>query len=241
MYIDSAKYLEVAERLSIYREQNRKTQEEMSILLGVTQGHYSKFEKGISVISYKNMKLFWQAGGDIYYLITGRKYQTGIAEYYFDKCVSFRQKTEMYKLILWALRQVHNVDDSEEDLSEELQILEKYAPMVSDRDYRSNIWAGTRKIVQKAKQEFAADLQINVKRYRSLESHKTMPNADMLVVMYQRFRYSPLLFFDGDFHIVDTINRFAGRLSVEAQTSLVHLLDTGILWIKEQDTKDKDR
>lgn len=70
-------YYKIPKRLEEYRRKLSYTQEQMGELMDVGQDHYQRVEQGIVTISYHGLQQIEEHGGDIYYLITGKRQKSG--------------------------------------------------------------------------------------------------------------------------------------------------------------------
>lgn len=70
-------------------------------------------------------------------------------------------------------------------------------------------------------------LQINVKRYRRFEREEQLPDAYILLTLYQQLRYSPMLFLEDKLCFPDVINQIWDMFSKKEQEELRYILDEG--------------
>lgn len=194
-----SRYDGVCKRLIQYRKEMNLSQIEMGNRFGVSQGYYCKLEQGTHTISFSNLRLFWKTGGDVYYLITGASYQLGIIDEYTKKCREEVDKIEVEKIIIWLINQGiqrENLDDS--DFSR----LWKYIGYAENKYKENNIWLNIRKTEELSQEKIARIIDIDVKRYRRLEKNIILPDADILVTVYQKLGYSPLMFIENEFFCI---------------------------------------
>lgn len=221
-----SRYDAIPARLCEYRNQLNKSQEEMSELFMVSQSQYNKLENGNHIISYESLKAFWKSGGDIYFLITGERYQPGILERYTEKCKTSEEKAEILKLLIWTVKQ--GMRRLEYEIPAELKSMWKYVALAENEYTTENIWLNIRKAEHLSQQKLAKLIDIDVKRYRRLEKLCIDPDADILAVLYQKLQYSPLLFLENQLFYPDVLNRIWNEFPSELQAELEDWMDAGI-------------
>lgn len=185
-------YSEVIERLQTYRQAQRKTQEEMSTEMGVTQGYYAKLESGEHIISYDCLRTFEENGGDVHFLITGQRLEPVVLDDYMEACETREGRREMFRFILSVLhlglgmmRDGFFVE--REDIYKNLRFMQM------ELDKPGNIWKNIRRMDDITQLQMADILGINIKRYMRLEKEITKPNADILQRLYCNLSYVPML------------------------------------------------
>lgn len=219
------KYDEVPERLHKYRKYLNLNQQEMGRLFHVSQGQYDRLENGKYIITFESLKSFLDNGGDVYYLFTGQRYQAGILEYYMENCKNSWYKAQILKLIVWAFEV--GIYKEKIVLPENINNLWKYILLAENNYRQNNIWKNIRKTEEKSQINMADLLQINVKRYRRLEREEQFPDAYILLTLYQKLRYSPMLFLEDKLYFPDAINQIWEMFSKENQKELKYILDKG--------------
>ena len=158
-------YLEVVERLQAYRRAQRKTQQEMSADLGVTQSHYAKLESGANIISYDCLKTFEKNGGDVHFLITGQYLTVGILDSYMIRCRSEEGRLQLFRFIIWIVELGLKLE-GENHLPETVYANLKLAQELLDRP--ESIWKSIRRINHMTQFQMSDLLGINIKRYLRL-------------------------------------------------------------------------
>ncbi|MFQ6806508.1 MAG: helix-turn-helix domain-containing protein [Lachnospiraceae bacterium] len=216
----------IPERLQEYRKRLELTQQEMADLFSVSQSEYNRLENGKYVISYERLKAFLNNGGDIYYLFTGQRYQTGIFDYYLERCKNSWEKAQILKLLVWTLELgLHKENIS---LKESINALWKYVLFAENEYSTNNVWKTIRKAEDKSQAVMAEVLQINVKRYRRFEREQQLPDAYILLTLYQQLGYSPMLFLENKLCFPDLINQIWDMFSEKKQKELRNILDEGL-------------
>ena len=76
--------------------------------------------------------------------------------------------------------------------------------------------------------EMAERLQMEVKRYRRIEKEGAEPDVEVLCTLYDRFQYSPQIFFDLDKFYVDELNFYWCRLSESTKQFLNKIVNAAI-------------
>lgn len=219
-------YSEIPQRLSAYRKALNMSQEEMGRQFAVNQSHYYKLETGAKIISYKSMKQFRQNGGDLCYLITGEKYQRGIADEYIGRCRTQTGRTEAMKLILWLTEQgilLHS--GSTEELDKKMW---KHIKLAEREKEDASVWKKIRMIEDLSQIQMAEKLDISIKRYRRIEERKVEPDAEILSILYVEFGYSPLVILDRESYCMNEINSIWDSFPENIRKYLNRLLDENI-------------
>lgn len=215
----------IPRRLQEYRRRLELTQQEMADLFNVSPTEYNRLENGKYIIPFERLKAFLNNGGDIYYLFTGQRYQTGISDYYLEKCKNSWDRAQILKLLVWVLETgLHKGNIS---LEEDINALWKYV-LIAENEYSTkNVWENIRKAEDKSQVIMAEILQINVKRYRRFEREEQLPDAYILLTLYQQLRYSPMLFLEDKLCFPDVINQIWDMFSKKEQEELRYILDEG--------------
>lgn len=230
-----SRYDGVCKRLIEYRKEMNLSQIEMSNRFGVSQGYYSKLEQGTHTISFPNLQSFWKTGGDVYYLITGASYQLGIIDEYTKKCREEVDKIEIEKIIIWLINQgIQRENLVDFDFSR----LWKYVVYAENKYKENNIWLNIRKTEELSQEKIARIIDIDVKRYRRLEKNIILPDADILVTVYQKLGYSPLMFIENELFCSDVINKMWNMLSIKLQTEFRNFLNDAVKIIENKYTKE---
>lgn len=228
-------YSRVVGRLSEYRKKLDLTQEQMGIKLGVKQSHYYKLETGSKIISMQSLRTFIEHGGDAMLLLTGEVAGHGDMERYFRKCKTKQGRTEFYKLMLWLVNQGVKI---QYDLTEE----------ISDQHYRElralesglnaeSIWEGIREVEKLTQVGMARLLDINIKRYRRIEKGESEPDAEILVELYEKLKYSPMIILDHKLFYEDRINKVWEGFSDSIKEKLGPVIEKAIGLINEYESE----
>lgn len=214
-------YLEVVERLLLYRNKLKLSQTEMGTLLGVNQSHYSKLEAGIKIISYDSLYSFMNKGGDVQYLLTGKRTEESDLQKYVNACSNENMKAQIYRLILWLVNQGVMMENKSSILPTQTYV----NLFLADRDYfKISRWKSIREFEDLSQVEMAQLLDINIKRYRRIEKGYTKPDAEILSKLYKELGYSPLIFLKNDIFYVDGLNEVWRDLSWNTKNKLLYIL-----------------
>lgn len=219
-------YGEIPHRLQEYRKHISKSQEEMGALLCVSQSHYGRLESGKNILSFEIIKTFLGKGGDIFWLITGEHYQRGIMDQYLEKCKSPDDRPEVLRLLIWVIRQ--GLRKSRLQVPQELRNMWKYVVLAENEYRENNIWINIRRAEGFSQKQMADKMEIDVKRYRRLERLELQPDAYILMTLYRRLSYSPLLFLEDKLYFPDVINRIWEEFSGEIQEQCIRMLNEGM-------------
>ncbi len=194
-------YSKVIERLQAYRQIQSKTQEEMSIEMGITQGYYAKLESGEHVISYDCLKTFGENGGDIHFLITGQRLESAFLDDYMDVCRTNEGRRELFRFVLGILDFGLGLAYGTHSRTRE-EAYRNLRFMQMELDKPGNIWKSIRKLDDITQLQMADILGINLKRYMRLEKEVTRPNAEILQKLYCNLCYVPrLVIYPLSFHL----------------------------------------
>lgn len=224
-------YCEVPKRLLAYRKSLAENQEEMAKRFGIGQDHYSRLESGSNIISYKSMKTFEENGGDIYFLITGKKRISGICDTYFARIQTPEGRKEFVKIMLWIAKQ--GILLLHQDRQEELDRVWKYLRLAEQAETSNSIWKDIREIEKLSQVNMAARLDINVKRYQRMENMGTKPDAEILHTLFGKFGYSPLILLEHKKFPLDELNEIWMGFPDEIKKQFTGILEVCVRIIEE--------
>lgn len=231
----NSNYSHVVKRLLEYRKNLDLTQEQMGIKLGVKQSHYYKLETGSKIISMKSLRTFIENGEDAVFLLTGEDAEYRGVGHYFRKCKSQEGRTELYKLMLWLVSQgvkmQHGlIEDIPDQYYKELRALESGGKAES-------IWEGIRSVEKLTQIEMAKLLDINIKRYRKIEKGRSEPDAEILVELYGKLKYSPMIILNHKLFYEDRINKVWERFPDSIKRKLEPVIEKAIELINEYESE----
>lgn len=228
-------YSRVVGRLSEYRKKLDLTQEQMGIKLGVKQSHYCKLETGSKIISMHSLRTFIENDGDAMLLLTGEGAECGGLGHYFRKCKTQQGTIELYKLVLWLVNQgvklQHGlIEDMPDQYHKELRALEYGLNAES-------VWEGIRAVEKLTQVEMAKLLDINIKRYRRIEKGESEPDAEILVELYEKLKYSPMIIVNHKLFYEDRINKVWEGFPVSIKRKLEPFIEKAIELINEYESE----
>lgn len=227
-------YSEVVERLQLYRRTQRKTQEEMSVCMGVTQSHYAKLESGANVISYDCLKTFESNGGDINFLITGQYSESGPLDDCVKRCMTREGKLQMQRLIVWAVNLGLALEHGRGVLLPETVYRNlRLVQMELDRPW--SVWKSIRKLDEITQYQMAEILGMNIKRYVRLENEIIGPDAEILYRLYSGLSYTPYLAMPSSNYYLTECNAAWKSFSEEVKGGLYSMLSQGVELIRSSE------
>lgn len=227
-------YKSVIGRLREYRSQLGLTQEEMGRLLGVSQSHYYKIEVEENIISLNSLHHLQDQKMDILWLLTGNKVQTqpGIFDYYFDNCVSKKEKIALFHAALWCIEQGKRISHKAttntlwDNTCKILQVL-----MHDGKNHF--LWEDIRWVENISQKEMASRLEMTLGSYRQLEKEKIPADAAILSALYGSLGYSPLLILNQEDYGIQTMNTIWGTFEHQLQNRLLDYMQMCYEIIKE--------
>lgn len=227
----SSNYPKIPERLQAYRVALDLTQEEMGKWFGVNQSHYYKLENGHKIISLKSLRCFEAKGGDVCYLLTGRKRVTGKMDEYLAKCTTDYGRHELSKEMLWLVNQGIYLSRGQglEITDYTLKNME-----LADRELKTPaIWKNIRGIEGLSQHKMAEKLDIGFKRFERIERKYGEADAEILNTLYEKFHYSPLAVLDHQLFCLDEMNQVWEDFSDEIQKRLEPYFERALELIRE--------
>lgn len=227
----SSYYPKIPERLQLYRKALNLTQEQMGKRFGVNQSHYYKLESGHKIISLRSLQCFEEQGGDVCYLLTGRRHITGQMNCYMDRCITDHGKNEFSKAMLWIIKQGIYLSKSQklEITDFTLKNME-----LSGRQLKSpSIWKNIRDIEGLSQHKMAEELDIGFKRFERIERKQGEADAEILCTLYERFHYSPLAVLNHQEFCLDEMNQVWEEFTDEIQHKLEPYLENALRLINE--------
>ena len=185
-------YAELLDRIIEYRNINNISQKQMGQLMGLTQSHYNKVERGKKLVSYSALLMMQKNKFDIDYIVTGVRYEESILNNFIEKCSPDR-KADMLAHIIWVIKQgvrINNTKMPEKKVN--------YNHVMAFLQLRSNnmaneetVWRSVRKLDGKTQYEMADELNVGIKKYRNIENGVIEPDAQILSELYDKLGYFP--------------------------------------------------
>ncbi len=214
-------------RLTEYRRMLGFTQEKMSEVVNLTQSHYSKLERGTKIISSEVLSKLLDNSCDVDYLITGIEVKKTILDEIFYRCLD-EDKAELLQLMVWAINQGLNNESIKSDkryidYEKEIAIL-KY----NTRNHKETIWQHIRRTNNLTQEQMAEKLDINIKRYRSIEKEKIKPDADILSTLYEELGYQPSLILKSDKNYLISLNQIWNQFPRDIQDRISKYIEEGV-------------
>jgi transcriptional regulator with XRE-family HTH domain len=216
-------YFEIPKRLLEYRKKLNINQEKMALQFGIKQEQYCRIENSTNVISYKSLKAFERFGGDVYYLITGKKEVVGKLDSYLEACRSIETRIDMMKQLLWLTKEGMILE--KQDDFRQLDTSWKCVKLAELRNEKKSVWAKIRGFDHLTQKDMADRLDINVKRYQRIEDMKSEPDAEILLTLYLEFGYSPRVILDNQFFYLSDLNNIWRGFNDSRQEQFRHLLE----------------
>lgn len=188
-------YDELLSRLHDLREKYNISQSRMAEIFGMTQSHYSKVERGKSLISFSTLVRLHENKVDIDYLVTGIENKKSVLDDYVARCKEGK-KADMLSAITWAFKQVLDEEGVCPDM-EEIRRHRKVVNLIIQRNNKINEAASIWKIIRNdnnlTQQQMADRLKINIKKYRQIEKCNIEPDVKILTELYKEFEYLPTM------------------------------------------------
>lgn len=180
-------YKKFYERLRQEREENKWSQENISQLLCVTQGHYCKIESGYCRLTYKEIVDLNKNGINMYYVFTGEKvYDLGYKELL--KGYTLNKQVWIYEIVATIVYNNLPSTALKKRITNTGNILEKIE--------RNNIWNVLQEHNALTQVKMSEVLKIDVKKYRRLIRREILADSDVILHAYEYFRVSPMFFIE---------------------------------------------
>lgn len=226
-------YEEVVRRIAEYRKSRKLTQSEMAAKLGLTQGHYSKIEKGEKSITNDVLLRMHKIGMDMDYIVTGIKGGDGGIDDLVENCSPERKLNFINIIILYINMILESESNQGLSCKKEFQIMEYNIHKNNGQDV-GTVWNAIRRAQGLTQIEMASILDINIKSYRKIEKGISMPTAEELTNLYEKLGYYPTLIQDTDTNYYLLINGVWSRLSSDAKMKLKELMGYSLNYINEK-------
>lgn len=222
----STLYEETLVRLTKYREMNHLSQEEMGNIMGITQSHYSKVEQGKKMISGTALLNLSKYNVDMDFFLTGQETLVTELDDYLSKCKS-EYKRELIMLMVWLVNRGTNMMNKAEewgsvDYSREVELLRMKE---QNGEIRDSIWYGIRKMKHLTQDRMAKLLDINIKKYRDIERENRIPDAEVLVNLYEKTGILPSILLGEEISNLSVMNLIWREFTPEIKKRLLEILD----------------
>lgn len=186
-------YEYVLERLIQFRNALNLTQSQMAEKLNISQEQYSYLETGKVKITAEILKALAALGLDINYFITGEfSYDTekNKISAMFESVEDAECKVRLKRLLIYLLCMVAMKN---KDRKSKNQMLLEYLEKNWDN---FSMVLYVRESLEYAQIPMADELGLGIKKYRKLEKGKIYPDAELLLELYKKSQYPPILFLD---------------------------------------------
>lgn len=184
-----ADYTNFLKRLREERTAHGLTQRDMGSRIGITQGHYSKAEQSIKRFTYQEMKRLAETELDLYYIYTGKKVRQPHKEL-FMRC--------SYRELLCYLNMTASIascmyDEKkltcEKDFYQRLRCVKCLSGV--DDHFSETVFSLIRRLEKETQCGIAGQLGIDTKRYRQLERGNSLPDSELIWILYERYKVPP--------------------------------------------------
>lgn len=175
-------YKDILKRLKEERTRLGLSQEELSRSLYMTQSHYSKVELGTRYLGFHELKALCDSGLDVNYIYTNRKPSGKYGDLLSG--MSYYQLYCVMNLIVFYESAIQDHPSSRIP-----GIIRNISP---DRKSPSeNIFYLLRQSKKISQIKMAEILGMDVKKYRALETNRSLPDSEILFRMYEIFDVPP--------------------------------------------------
>jgi len=235
-------YNDIIRRLVKYRTQTHRTQLDFANLLSLSQGQVSKLEHGEYILSYDILfTLHTQTDLDIDFLVTGRKTPHTVFHKMEEKLVSSAWSRYDYTtLILYAitaaLERFPAVKGERLRQTGHVARLLYYTAMSGDHRME-DCWINLRKAFDFTQLKFAGLMNIDLKRYRSIERGYSPANVELLMNLYNELKVKPSYFMNGQVENYEDLNLVLRSFSQEQQKRILQFIESGIGFINEMEAE----
>ena len=181
-------------------------------------------------ISYRGLQQIEEHGGDIYYLITGKRQNVGDMNRLLEECESHEMERMLLRMYLFYLES--GICKVQGKVEEEIR---RYLRMAEGTLQEDTIWRGIRISEQVTHIKMAETLEINRKRYRKLENKAINADAYLLNQLYRKFHFFPFQIFEkGNFYL-NELNQLLETLPDSIPEEIKGKLKDYICWMKREE------
>lgn len=213
----SITYNEVLNRLIEERKHLGLSQMEMAQFVYITQSNYSKVEKGLHRLSFKELKGLSQTDIDLMYIFTGNRCNGKYIDY-FQKYTC--KELYCYLSIVYSYAVLQNSNANVTHFTEIVNRL-KYMPIILGYGKGANIFLIVRQINGLQQDKMAKKLGVDIKKYRKLEKNRCLPDSEIIFKLYEMYKISPAIVLN-DKNIL--INELSSIIE-EMETYGMHVMD----------------
>lgn len=234
-------YGHMLKRLVMYRKHHGYNQEEMGSIFGVTQSHYSKLEQGKKIISGDTLQNLSRQNIDIDYFITGETSVRTELNGYMERCAN-EYKGELLQMLVWLVNRGIKMMNKESEWGkiEYRKELELFHLKDWDDRAKEHVWYGIRQIYNMTQVQMSDALEINIKKYRNMEKVNKIPDAEILVNLYDITGIAPSFLFADELNNINTLNYTWQKFTPEVQKELLGMLDTIITLFHDAEHKKEN-
>ena len=182
----------------------------------------------MALISLSNFQV------DVDFVLTGQRAKYTELNERMERCRE-QDREELARLIVWLVRQgahLMEVRDGTDDMNyvkaAELFHMKEWNTKVSE-----SIWYGIRRNNGYTQQQMADVLDINIKKYREIEKENRIPDAEVLVNLYETTGIVPSALLEGELHNLNALNQIWERFPESIKTKLLEILDRAIALFQE--------
>lgn len=214
-------YEDVLCRLKEERRRLAWTQKEMSQQIRMSQSHYSKVEIGTRHLTYDELKYMCETDIDMHYIFSGLR---GSSEY-----LSFFLE-HSYGELLCGLNILHSIilyyyTNKQTEEWDFLYRKVKFMQYAFTEDKPStNFFYALRRFLGYRQQKMAEILEVDVKKLRSLETGKVLPNSEMLFKLYRLYNIPPSVIMKDERGLASAICCIFERMDGDVQKALCRFM-----------------
>lgn len=180
----SATYQSFREKLKEERLRLELSQLEIGQILRMSQSHYSKVELGTRRLSYYEIQYLCETKVDVYYIFTGEKCKIEmnniLLKYTFEELKCY---LEILCALLMCLHRNNRITLSA-DMHKKIENIQ-YALMPCEKD--KTIFYKLRRSLNYNQIKMADLLEVDVKKLRSMESGKVLPDSEIIWRLSETF------------------------------------------------------
>ena len=217
----SMEYNDALKRLKEERIRLQLAQEQISRYMRMSQSHYSKAELGNRRFTYYELQCLCETEVDVYYVHTGRRLTNLHGEVW--KACNYKELLYLLSIICVVIMYI--CQNEILDQSERQRIREMYR-IISETLYQSNknIFYQVRKLFEYTQQEMAERLEVDIKKLRSLENGKALPDSELVWKLYKEFNISPAIVLKDKYGLICEISALLVLLRKEEREATVKYL-----------------
>lgn len=206
----SIEYQKFCERLKEERVRISLSQMEISRLLRMTQSHYSKAELGKRRLSYYEIQCLCETNVDVYYVFTGERWkQIGNDSFFLERTLEeLKSYLEIVCILYMSLFKV-NILTLSGDKHKKIEHIQ-YALMPCKKG--KTIFYKLRRALNYNQKKMAELIKVDVKKLRSMESGKILPDSEIMCQMMEVFSIPYALLLNDKKGLICEINSLLGLM-----------------------------